>query len=142
MAFAVRCNYVHDGHSCPSLGCYSCQSNASTGTTTSISTRRCALNSAPRPPPFRGGYLIFASSGGAAARGGLVRRMDTPKSDADSSSSDAMKMTPVRGFFRNFYRGTGYFWEKCNIRKPGKKPSFSLFISIVLYVAKNCNILQ
>ena len=34
-----------------------------------------------------------------------MRRMDAPKSDAVVSSSDAMKMTPVRGFFGEFLPG-------------------------------------
>ena len=62
-------------------------------------TRRCALNSAPRPPPLRGGYLIFAISGEAAARSGLVRCVSAPKIDANHSGSDAMKMAPIWRFF-------------------------------------------
>nr|DAX65973.1 MAG TPA: Cell division activator [Caudoviricetes sp.] len=76
-------------------------------TTTSIHTRRCALNSAPRPPPLRGGYLIFVISGESAARSGLVRYVNDPKTDANHSDRDAMKTTPIRCFFGEFYRGRG-----------------------------------
>nr|DAX30472.1 MAG TPA: hypothetical protein [Caudoviricetes sp.] len=67
--------------------------------TSSTYTRRCALNSAPRPPPLRGGYHIFAISQSAAARSGGVRRINTPKSDAHRSSNDATKMSRYGSFF-------------------------------------------
>lgn len=98
-----------------------------TTTTSSTSACRCALNSAPRPPPFRGGHLIFTNSGGAAARGGLVRRMDALKSDADGSSSDAMKMTPVRRFFGHFWQGDGVLLGKVQYLQTEQKIAFFSF---------------
>ena len=90
-------------------------------------TRRCALNSAPRPPPLRGGYLIFAISGEAAARSGLVQCVSAPENDANHSGSDAMKMTPIRRFFGEFLQGEGLVSGKVQYPQTGQKIAFFSF---------------
>ena len=95
--------------------------------TSSTYTRRCALNPAPRPPPLRGGYLIFAISGKAATRSGLVRCVSAPKTDANHSDRDAMKTTPIRCFFGEFLQGEGLVSGKVQHLQTRQKIAFFSF---------------